>query len=385
MIRFHFSPVGSRLVLGAVMLALLAGGLTGCRRGPKARAKTSATAVALAAKPEPIVLDYRNGWFHPASGKETIQQVAALYDRDAELVGKLNNASTGARPIKGIQLYIPPSNDRALVRETLVRIQNRPELVPKEPWRPDLEQVKHASVDTKRVIASKTPATKKTVVASGSLVENEAQASAEKAKTAVDASKTAAAVNLAELSTAAADQQVASASAEKRVQPKLDPNALARHEKPAAVKAVAAAPAAAAKAQPKAAAPSPAAPAAAGGKFLWPVKGEVVTKFKGGWKSACHGIEIRAEESTPVRAARAGKVLLAQKFPGYGQMVLIDHGDGYATVYAYNQQLLVQPDQVVKQGDTIASVGRPTRGSKGTLFFQVRRDAQPVDPLTYLN
>ena len=346
----------------AVALVLLASGLVGCRRAPKVKAKAS-----LPAKPETIVLDYRNGWFHPASGQETIAQIASRYDRDAELVGQLNNASVGARPIRGMQLYIPPSNDKKLVHETLVRIQNRPDLVPSEPWRPDLDPVKHADPQSKKVIASKSPTSRKKRLSSKPIIEDEAQAQAEVKKTAAEAAQTAKAVDLASLaSPAASDQQVASAAEEKRVAPKADATpALARHEKPAAKL----------KGKGKGAAES----------FLWPVTGKVVTKFKGGWKSACHGIEIQAEESTPVRAARSGKVLLAQKFPGYGQMVLIDHGDGYASVYAYNAQILVRPEQTVAQGEAIASVGRPSKGGRGTLFFQIRRDAQPVDPLTYLN
>jgi murein DD-endopeptidase MepM/ murein hydrolase activator NlpD len=125
-------------------------------------------------------------------------------------------------------------------------------------------------------------------------------------------------------------------------------------------------------------------PAAASTGFAWPVKGQIVTPYKGGWHNACHGIEIAAAEGTPVHAARDGMVLMAQAYPGYGNLVLIDHGDGFATAYGYNRQMLVHEGERVERGQTIASVGRPTQGSSSKLLFQVRRNALPVDPMQFL-
>ena len=80
-----------------------------------------------------------------------------------------------------------------------------------------------------------------------------------------------------------------------------------------------------------------------------------------------------------------GKVLIAGVLPGYGKLVLIDHGDGFVTAYGYNEQVYVKEGDRVRVGQRIASVGRPSQGSRSRLFFQVRRNQIPVDPLKYLN
>jgi septal ring factor EnvC (AmiA/AmiB activator) len=75
---------------------------------------------------------------------------------------------------------------------------------------------------------------------------------------------------------------------------------------------------------------------------------------------------------------------MAQSFMSYGNLIVIDHGDGYATAYGFNQQLFVRVGQTVRAGQRIASVGRPSQGSKSKLFFQVRRNALPIDPMQVL-
>jgi murein DD-endopeptidase MepM/ murein hydrolase activator NlpD len=145
-------------------------------------------------------------------------------------------------------------------------------------------------------------------------------------------------------------------------------------------KKAAPAPAAAAPVQVAAAAK----PAGDSRQFQRPVSGQIITKFKAGWQSACHGIEIAAPDGTPVCAARAGKVLLAAPSNGYGNLIIIDHGDGFATTYGYNQEMCVKEGDRVTAGQKIASVGRPSRGSGSRLFFQIRRNALPVDPEKFI-
>jgi septal ring factor EnvC (AmiA/AmiB activator) len=137
------------------------------------------------------------------------------------------------------------------------------------------------------------------------------------------------------------------------------------------------APAPAQRVQPAVSKPSP-------GGYIWPVKGQVVATFQSGWHQACHGLEIAAPEGTPVCAARAGTVLLAQAFPGYGNLILVDHGDGYATAYGYNRQMVVRAGQRVERGQVIGSVGRASQGAESRLHFQVRRNALPIDPMQFL-
>jgi lipoprotein NlpD len=118
--------------------------------------------------------------------------------------------------------------------------------------------------------------------------------------------------------------------------------------------------------------------------FIWPVEGQVITRFEGGWNDGFHGLEIAAPEGSPVLASRGGRVLYAQEFISYGKLILIDHFDGTASAYGYNDAMMVKEGQMVRQGQQVATVGRMTRGGRPMLYFQIRRDARPVDPLKYL-
>lgn len=257
------------------------------------------------------VLDYRNGWYHKADGKQSIEEIGRHYRRDSKLVAQLNSLSASSVAPKGRMLYIPPSNDRQYVRAALVRVQGKPELVPTIPWNPELvKQTRPA-----KILASKPP--KKKIVSSGK-------------KSAVN--------------------EVVHASASNSSQSLLD---WTRDSK-------------------------------SGSRFIWPVRGEIVTRFREGWDKACHGLEISVPEGSPVRAAREGFVLLATELPGYGNVVLIDHRDGYVSVYGYNSRILVNPRSRVHAGDRIAMVGHSRSSDAGMLFFQIRRNGQAIDPLEYL-
>ena len=83
-------------------------------------------------------------------------------------------------------------------------------------------------------------------------------------------------------------------------------------------------------------------------------------------------------------ASRDGKVIYAGELRGYGKVVIVDHGDGFTSVYGYNSRLLVKSDQMVNAGDRIAEVGKPSRNARAQLFFQIRRRARPIDPLSFL-
>jgi murein DD-endopeptidase MepM/ murein hydrolase activator NlpD len=269
---------------------------------------------AQAPKPRKIVLDYRYGWYHPATGNQTLRAIAAIYQRDAALVARLNRATPETRPAAGTMVYIPPNDDVAYVRQALARVNADPRIVPTEPWHEP-------------------------------------------------ASKTA----LARMKATAANDALEQALGAPR-------GRMARARAGASTEAVA---------TPDPSPDAPYAPLPPGAQtFAWPVQGRVVTPFGEGWTQACHGIEMAADQGATVRASRAGKVLLAQEFIGYGQLVLIDHGDGYASVYAYLGQVGVRKGQRVTQGQPIAAVG--LKGSTPMFFFEIRRQGQKVDPLLYL-
>lgn len=124
------------------------------------------------------------------------------------------------------------------------------------------------------------------------------------------------------------------------------------------------------------------APSSAG--FVWPVNGVVVSGFGMRWGRMHEGIDIAASTGTPIRAAAAGTVIWSGWRGGYGNAVIIDHGNALATVYAHASALLVTQGQRVSQGQTIALVGSTGNSSGPHLHFEVRVNGVAVDPLLYL-
>ena len=124
------------------------------------------------------------------------------------------------------------------------------------------------------------------------------------------------------------------------------------------------------------------APSAAG--FIWPVNGAVVSGFGMRWGRLHEGIDIAATTGTPIWAAAAGTVIHAGWLGGYGNLVVVDHGNGLATAYAHASAILVSLGQQVSQGETVALVGSTGNSSGPHLHFEVRVNGVAVDPLLYL-
>lgn len=119
--------------------------------------------------------------------------------------------------------------------------------------------------------------------------------------------------------------------------------------------------------------------------FIWPVQvGQVTSPFGPRGRSFHDGIDIAAEEGTAVYAAADGVVAFADELRGYGRVVIVRHGDEYATVYAHNQRNLVEEGEKVKRGQKIALVGDSGRTTAPNLHFEVRRDNVARDPIAYL-
>lgn len=122
------------------------------------------------------------------------------------------------------------------------------------------------------------------------------------------------------------------------------------------------------------------------GQALWPVRGRVAHNFGEAlqgelrWK----GVVIDAPEGTEVKAIADGRVLMADWLQGYGLVVVIEHGKGDMSLYGYNQSALVSPGTQVKAGEPVALVG--TSGGRGSpsLYFEIRRQGQTVNPLPWL-
>ena len=126
------------------------------------------------------------------------------------------------------------------------------------------------------------------------------------------------------------------------------------------------------------------------GTMLWPAEGEITSPF--GWRvhpifgtQRLHtGIDIGADYGDTVRAADGGVIIHSDWMGGYGNAVIIDHGNGISTLYAHNSQLLVSEGQTVAKGQAISRVGSTGYSTGPHLHFEVRQNGTPVNPLNFL-
>jgi murein DD-endopeptidase MepM/ murein hydrolase activator NlpD len=143
-----------------------------------------------------------------------------------------------------------------------------------------------------------------------------------------------------------------------------------------------AAQASAAKAFSPSASVSSATPSASG--LIWPVSGPVVSPFGMRWGRMHEGIDIAAPTGTPIHAAASGSVITAGWLGGYGNLIVVDHGNGLATAYAHQSSFAVGYGAQVSQGQTIGYVGCTGHCYGPHLHFEVRVNGAAVDPLGYL-
>lgn len=115
----------------------------------------------------------------------------------------------------------------------------------------------------------------------------------------------------------------------------------------------------------------------------WPARGELIGRFG---QDDNRGIDISAREGSPVRSAAAGEVVYSGSgLTGYGQLIIIKHTDTYLSAYAHNSRLLVEEGDSVSTGQRIADMGRaPGSDNRPRLHFEIRRNGEPVDPLSRL-
>ncbi|MFM7670897.1 MAG: murein hydrolase activator EnvC family protein [Betaproteobacteria bacterium] len=127
--------------------------------------------------------------------------------------------------------------------------------------------------------------------------------------------------------------------------------------------------------------------AALRGKGKLPVKGELAASFGAkradgpSWK----GIFIKAVEGSEVRAAGAGEVVFADWMRGFGNLMIVDHGGQYLSIYGNNQSLLKRPGDRIKAGEVIATVGNSGGNEHSGLYFELRHQGRAIDPLAWLN
>ena len=120
----------------------------------------------------------------------------------------------------------------------------------------------------------------------------------------------------------------------------------------------------------------------ANSNWQWPTKGRVITRFA--TKLGQQGIDIQGKAGQPVVAAKKGEVVyVGNGLKGYGNMVIIKHDERFLSAYAHNQETFVREGQQIAANARIASLGR-NRQQTEALHFQIRKDGQPVNPLSYL-
>ncbi|GAB3368529.1 peptidoglycan DD-metalloendopeptidase family protein [Lysobacter rhizosphaerae] len=122
------------------------------------------------------------------------------------------------------------------------------------------------------------------------------------------------------------------------------------------------------------------------GGLGWPLSGSLLAGFGGTMPDGrgSQGLLIAANAGAPVKAVADGTVVYAEWMTGYGLLLIIDHGGGYMSLYAHNDALLKDAGTAVKRGDAVATVGSSGGHGRPALYFELRRNGQPVNPSTWL-
>ncbi|HSH71630.1 MAG TPA: peptidoglycan DD-metalloendopeptidase family protein [Methylophilaceae bacterium] len=126
--------------------------------------------------------------------------------------------------------------------------------------------------------------------------------------------------------------------------------------------------------------------AALRGKLNLPVRGDITNRFGAAredtgvsWK----GLFIKSSEGSEVKSVASGRVVFADWMRGFGNLLIIDHGDGYMSLYGNNQALLRKVGDTVKGGDTVAAVGNSGGNEASGLYYELRKQSKPFDPMSW--
>ncbi len=123
------------------------------------------------------------------------------------------------------------------------------------------------------------------------------------------------------------------------------------------------------------------------GRLSLPVTGELGGRFgapKGAAGTEAKGVFIRAPEGRPVRAVASGQVVFADWMRGFGNLLILDHGEAYLSIYANNEALLKQVGDIVAPGETIATTGASGGNEETGLYFELRHLGRAFDPLRWV-
>lgn len=127
--------------------------------------------------------------------------------------------------------------------------------------------------------------------------------------------------------------------------------------------------------------------AALQGRLPWPVQGRLAQTFgqpRGGGPLRWNGVMLAADVGTTVRSVYHGRVAFSDWLPGLGLLIIVDHGDGYMSLYGHNEALLKDSGDWVAPGEPIAQVGDTGGQTEPALYFEIRHRGAPVDPRTWV-
>lgn len=118
------------------------------------------------------------------------------------------------------------------------------------------------------------------------------------------------------------------------------------------------------------------------GRLAWPVSGHLVARFGDARAGGVRwdGVLVATERGAPVKAVCEGRVIYADWLPGLGLLAIIDHGDGYLSLYGHNERLYRAAGERVAAGDIIAAAGDSGGSGRTELYFEIRKGGKPVDP-----
>ncbi|MCP4270485.1 MAG: peptidoglycan DD-metalloendopeptidase family protein [Gammaproteobacteria bacterium] len=123
------------------------------------------------------------------------------------------------------------------------------------------------------------------------------------------------------------------------------------------------------------------------GKLNWPVRGRVREKFgskRGNQTMRWSGVIIAADEGEQINAIHHGRIVYSDYLRGFGLIIIIDHGDGYMSLYGHNEALFKQPGDWVEAGEQIATVGQSGGYPSSGLYFEIRLRSKALNPVTFI-
>lgn len=309
--------------------------------------------------------DYSRGMFHRVLPGESLALIAGYYERNMQLLAQFNELSSASSVYPGQILYIPPTNDATILTTgqlSMADIRKARLLLSGE--KTGGRQLASSSAGSGRESALPI-ADKRASTSAKRKVEPQPEprkyASALKNPVEESQLRSAEARSARTVSATASPAPVETRSASRSWRSRLFGSSTKSEPDSPAVKATVV--------------------RGGDGQFRWPLERFRWSRgFSTQWLSPHQGVDLAAEEGTPIHAAEDGTVLQSGRLGEYGNLVVLDHGGGYSTLYGHVSKSLVREGQKVRTGDTIALVGSTGRATGPHLHFEIRYNAKAIDP-----